>query len=556
MADPIGRYRLPDAGVWANFEQLGANHEWLRGDLIRQLDAIDPSSGMRAYDEVALQMDAMRAMGINIITFDLVTVGATYEPPDFPICGLAPDIGLLYPSPTALELTNLGRFFDLAASKGLKVILRLSNTHEDDLTGSGTWLDAILGVARAHDNVDLVSFDGDLNKIDTDGDGKPDVCGGHSEPRLFMGFQSAQAQYVRFAIQRGMAAGIPARKLSAEAIVATKVYFDQSPTTSFGVQDGHFWDPVLVEKQIFDSLGIPDSQRTYDLSFYEMTKCGDLKGCQDEAPAAWAEEVADRVAQIVGTGNGARVLAVEMGVNPQWDPSWQSDRALEDLTNIMEAHGFSGGAFWEWVAPNPGLQSDPLHELDVKKLGTSFVYNPVKKIIEDMGGFHLIAVPNGSFEAGDAAPAQWIVEAPRRRAVKPASGGSLGSVSRIKIDADVPTRGSYAMRLTTGESSVAAVSQPIPITPGTTYTTAMALRFAWSGDPNANVYVAFDYFDANGRPLGSDVTRYFQENSTNGFETFVFHYTAPAGAQSVRIEIGAQRKGLPQPITLDVDAVR
>jgi hypothetical protein len=92
----------------------------------------------------------------------------------------------------------------------------------------------------------------------------------------------------------------------------------------------------------------------------------------------------------------------------------------------------------------------------------------------------------------------------------------------------------------------------------------MALRFAWSGDPNPtaaadarpNVYVAFDYFDASGHQLSSDVTRYFQENSTTGFGTFVFHYTPPAGAQTVRIEIGAHRNGLPQPITIDADALR
>jgi len=108
------------------------------------------------------------------------------------------------------------------------------------------------------------------------------------------------------------------------------------------------------------------------------------------------------------------------------------------------------------------------------------------------------------------------------------------------------------------------MSQAIPITAGTTYTTAMALRFAWSGDPDPsaaadarpNAYVAFDYFDASGRQLSSDVTRYFQENSTTGFATFVFHYTPPAGAQTVRIEIGAHRNGLPQPITIDADALR
>lgn len=185
-----------------------------------------------------------------------------------------------------------------------------------------------------------------------------------------------------------------------------------------------------------------------------------------------------------------------------------------------------------------------------------------------MGGFHLISIPNGSFESGGATPDQWVPVGPRHHVALLAPSVSAGTMSRIDLgQADVPTRGRYAMRLTTGDGSTAsigAVSDPIPITPGTTYTTAMALRFVWSGDPNPsaapesrpNVYVAFDYLDARGSQIAADVTRYFQENSTSGFATFVFHYTPPADAQTVRIEIGAHRNGLAQPITVDADALR
>jgi hypothetical protein len=554
---PIGRVRLPSVGVWADFEQLGANRALEPGNIIRELDEIDSYSGMRVSDEVGLQMDAMRSLGINIITFPLVTAATTYENPGFPQCNAGPGTGLFYPVPSTLEIANLGRFLDLAASKGLRVILRLSNNHEDDLTGSATWLDAIFPVARAHPNVDLISLDGDLHTIDTDGDGIPDACGGVSEPPLFRGFNSPQAQYIKWAIQRGMDAGIAPRLLSAEAITGTYIYFYQSPITLPGYQDGHAWDPVFVEKQIFDSLGIPDAQRTYDLSFYEMTRCGVLMGCVDESPAAWTEEVADRIVEIVGAGNGARVLAA---------------------ADVMESHGFDGGAFWIWVAPSQDWQNDPTREQDVKKLGTAFVYNPVAKILEDMGGFHLIAIPNGSFENGGLTADHWFIEGSKRRRIAgPVRSSSLSPavVERLDLSAetgepDVPTRGRYALRLATGDpaaASVAAISEPIAVTPGTAYTTAMALRFSWSGDANVhadaasrpNVSVAFDYFDSSGNAIAArpaDVFRYFQEDSTSGFAPFVFRYTPPDGAVTVRIEIAAHRNGLATPIVLDADAVR
>jgi len=576
---PIGRYRLHSAGVWADFEQLGANRALLPGDVIRQLDEIDPPSGMKVIDELALQMDAMRSLGINIITFPLTTAANTYENPGFPQCNAGPGTGLFYAGPSALELTNLGRFLDLAASKGLRVILRLSNNHEDDLNGSAAWLDPIFAVVRAHSNVDLVSFDGDLHTVDTNGDGVADDCGGVSEPELFRGFASPQAQYVKWAIQRAMNAGLPARILSAEATVGIYVYLHQDPTTLPGVQDGHFWDPVLVEKQIFDSLQIPDAQRTYDLSFYEMTRCGVLKGCVDAPPAEWTEDVADRIVEIVGSGNGARVLAAEMGVAWPVDPAWQSPRALENLIDVMEAHHFDGGAFWIWSPPSQDWQDDPTREQDVKKLGPALVYNEVAKNIEDMGGFHLISIPNGSFEEGASMPAHWFILNTKRRASGQAPAVVPGSMPLVleRLDLstepgepDVPSRGRYALRLGTGSAaiaSVSAISEAIPVTPGTTYTTAMALRFAWSGDPSPHastesrpqVDISFDYFDASGSRVTSrpsDIFRYFQENSTTGFATFVFYYTPPAGAAAVRIELAAHRNGLPSPIIFDVDAVR
>src|SRR5438132_10556010 len=186
-AAPIGRYRLQNSGVWADFEQLGANKMLLPGDIIKRLDEIDQPSGMRVYDEIALQMDAMRSIGINTITHVVGTAGTTYDHPEFPYCNQGPGFGLTFPSPTAQETTNLGRFLDLAASKGLKVILRLTNSQEDDLTGSATWLEAIFAVVLAHPSaVDWISYGGYLSSIDSVGEYKPKQCSGGIEYTLLV----------------------------------------------------------------------------------------------------------------------------------------------------------------------------------------------------------------------------------------------------------------------------------------------------------------------------------------------------------------------------------
>ena len=57
---------------------------------------------------------------------------------------MSPDTGLQYPRPTQEELTNLGRLFDLVASKGMKIALLLDNTHMEDRASSQLWLGTIL----------------------------------------------------------------------------------------------------------------------------------------------------------------------------------------------------------------------------------------------------------------------------------------------------------------------------------------------------------------------------------------------------------------------------
>jgi uncharacterized protein (TIGR03437 family) len=133
---------------------------------------------------------------------------------------------------------------------------------------------------------------------------------------------------------------------------------------------------------------------------------------------------------------------------------------------------------------------------------------------------------------------------------------------------EVPSRGSYCLRLTASDTAAAisATSDLIAVTPNTLYTTTASLRFAWSGDSNPSakastrpqVFTTIHYLNANGQPAStpSTVFSYFQENSTQGFQTFVFQYTTPSDARSVQIELGAACNGLAVPIVVDVDNLR
>ncbi len=192
-----------------------------------------------------------------------------------------------------------------------------------------------------------------------------------------------------------------------------------------------------------------------------------------------------------------------------------------------------------------------------------FTYNPVQKEILDWGGFHLTGIPNGSFEDdldGNGVPTHWAV-----------SGKGSAAAYYLPQEAgqpQVPSRGSYCLRLTANDNTAAisATSDRIAVTPGTSYTTTANLRFARSDDPNPSgsastrpqVYVTIHYLNANGQPaaLPSTAFRYFQENSTQSFQTFVFQYTPPSDAQSVQIELGASRNGLAAPIVFDIDNLR
>src|SRR5439155_15715687 len=135
----------------------------------------------------------------------------------FPDCKISYALGFEFPQPSATELGNLTPFLDLIHSKGIKVILVLTNTHMQDQANSQTWLGAILNVVKNHPALDFVVFNGDATTIHTNGDGVPDACGGKAEAPLWLGPSAPAyaAPYVQWAIGYAMSLGMPASKLSA-----------------------------------------------------------------------------------------------------------------------------------------------------------------------------------------------------------------------------------------------------------------------------------------------------------------------------------------------------
>lgn len=371
------------------------------GDAISSFYDYDPVVGHTTAKEIALQLDKIRAMGVNTITYELRTCDPTYIPGPFvpPACNIGPSLGLQYPQPTSKEITNLKAFFDLVHSKGIKILLRLVNTHmeEQPPKKNAMWLKTILNAIKDHPAFELALFEGNTHLIDTDGDGKKDACGIPAEPPLWMGPKSTWAKYVKWAIQLGRSLGIPARKLSAEAVVGDYYSMKEGPAGPEAT-DRHIWNPVKVLKGIFDDLSIPNAQRTYAISFYERRKCSLARGlpCVEKDPHPWADETLEDVFDTIGRKNGACVIAVEMGLATPVESSWNTEQAMESLVLLMKKHGVEGGSLWQWVSSIKDEDSDPTLADPVKIRGVNFSYNPVKDVLVKFYTLeHAVLSPNG-----------------------------------------------------------------------------------------------------------------------------------------------------------------
>ena len=393
---------LPVRGLYVQFERRGWSSEWWSGQVISDFNSMDDVVGYTVAEEVSLQLDQIKMLGVNTIAFELRSSAATYDPGQFipPNCNISPALGLQYPQPTETELDNLVAFLDLVQSKEMKVFLRLVNTHMEGQPTSEneTWLGSILKQVGNHPALDLVLFEGSPFLVDTNGDSIMDSCGGPAEPGLWEGPDSISGNYVRWAINYAHSLGVPYRKLSAQAIVGN-YYVQMQPANPF-MTDGHFWDPVQVQKIIFDGLEVPENERTYALSFYEHRKCSDAAElpCEDLNPHQWAMETANGVFDVIGRGNGARVVAVEMGLLPPAEPGWTTEQALESLVWVMQTTGIDGGCFWRWTSFDNGEDADPSLALPIKLRGEDYRFTPVKEVLERLYTFGLVSEPDFSLK--------------------------------------------------------------------------------------------------------------------------------------------------------------
>jgi hypothetical protein len=552
---------LKNAGLYVQFERRGWPTEYWSGEVIQNWDQFDSTVGSTVSSEVSLQLDQLKAMGVNTISFELRAADLTLSVFQPPACNIDPVLGLQFPQPSAAELANLPRFLDMVQSKGMKIWLQLVNTHmeEQPPTNSQTWLGAIFNAIGTHPAIDLILFAGSSH-LNADG-----TCGIPAEPPLWLGPGSVPANYVQWAMNFAMAQGMSSSKLAAEVVVGSFL-LESNPPAGLDATGGHLWSPITVEKGIFDNLGIPQNQRTYALSLYEHRKCSDAQNlpCTDLDPHDWADQTLQYNMGVVG--GGARVVASEIGdLTPIEQSTWNTEHALESLVFLLQKHGIDGGIFWRWVSSSNSEDSDPTLATPVKKRGASFNYHPVQKEVRDMAGTHVTQIANGSFEGavnGRGVPANW-------------SAAGNGTASRYLLtqepgQPEVPSRGSYALRIVTGnnpDDTVTATSATIAVAPFSLLTTTFNLRFSWTGDPNPtgapdsrpHVFVSIAYLQSNGVPSAirtEDTFSYFQEDSTTGFATFPVQYITPADAALIQIQCGAIRNGLPLPITFDVDNVR
>jgi hypothetical protein len=218
----------------------------------------------------------------------------------------------------------------------------------------------------------------------------------------------------------------------------------------------------------------------------------------------------------------------------EWGAS-RTDPAVPDtverLGALMQQLSIEGGVYYKWADasandPNYAYNPDTL----VKVRGTTYTYHPVQKAIADLYGFHLTAVPNGSFEDGTS---PWTTR-------------GAGTAQTATLDQDLPWRGvSYIHLVATGAYSLS--SPPIRVSPRTSYTTTANLRF---GQPN--VSATFTYLTcANKTSKKSKATVFRLGTAQPTWQTFPFAFTTPSDTCYVQITFRMTGAG-----TLDADAVR
>lgn len=365
-------------GLWTSFEDRGFPNGYYGGDLLQRWDSVDVHTNTTVAVEVAAQLDAMRSLGVNTITFELRSSDPNwtggYSPPE---CTLHTVLGVAWPTPEAYRVQRLVRLFDLAQQKGIRIILSLTNNHmEQPAALNARWLSPILSAVGQHPALFLVQFTGSTQFDAYSANG----CGIPAEAPLWLGPTSVPALYVEWAIDYARSLGLSPAKLTTEAIIGN-AFINSQPPAGANATDGHLWNPLGVLKGIFDHLQIPDSVRTYALSFYAHRKCISPApaGCVEMGPAAWAEQTVRETWMTIGRTSKASVVASEFGTDP--DPAWSAAQGLESQLSLMEKYGWAGGSYWRWTSFANSEDADPNTWMAVKLRGLPYTYTAVKDVL-------------------------------------------------------------------------------------------------------------------------------------------------------------------------------
>jgi hypothetical protein len=510
-ATPKGRYLLQTRGLWTYFEHRGSPSGYNAGELLEVI------GGTAARSDVAAQLRVMRAMGVNELTYEMRSADGPW-PVDstFPNCRRSTALGPLWPNPTDEQLAGLKTLFGLANQYGMRIMLILNTTHMEKPESNAPWLRSIVGSVKDLPALDLVVFGGDRHTIDALApyDGSPDSCGGESEAPLWLGPDSLEGRYVQWALTFARSLGVPPEKLGAEAIVGDYRHEAQQGAGP-AAQGRHLWRPVEVLRTIYDRVGFP-ARRTYPLSLYAHRKCAYVESwlsCSDASQDAWVQEtLATSKARVEPE---ARLTLIEFGA-----AAGDYQRTVEHLGAAMLNLGLEGGTYWKWAdESNDPRWTNPAAV--VKQRGTTFTFNPQQRELADLYGFHLINVPNGSFEEGTA---PWRTS---------------GTAQTVALDENTPWRGKSFLRLVG-----TATSPRVRVSPSTRYTTTANLRFT------SRVGITFRYLTCKNKPTAKRKLDTFHPATPQPtFQTFPFVYTTPIDACWVQIELSA-------PATLDVDAIR
>ena len=365
-------------GVWAQFERLGGQGGFWNGELLKQWDSVDATAGVKVSDAVAQQMDVMRGIGINAISFQIVGTDSTSTGSSTPpACYIPPLGGARWPQPTALELTNLVKFFDLAQQKGIRILLELSHTHfeESPPDHATTWLTALINDVKAHPALELITFMGDVH---VNNFGTPS-CGLPAEPALWLGPSSTVYQHLKFEMSLARSLGVDPRKISAEAIVGD---YATMANAASGLPQ-HAYNPIQTLKQLFDDQSWPAAQRTYALSFYERRKCEPSSappGCVDVPAAQWADSTMRFVSNTIGAASGSRAIAIEFGTYQ--DSASTPPATVSTLTTVMRRYGMDGGAYWIWVNTDNTYEASLPFADAVLRRGATIQFNAVKDSLQ------------------------------------------------------------------------------------------------------------------------------------------------------------------------------